>query len=195
MRKPSLIEVNRPNMVGQSFSHRNCCRKWYRNSHRTPTNTTATFGKKFFDQWYRDVPGTNVPLAYPLIVTLTSDGQYEYDSEKSGVLETAPMGGMRRVFAPIDDGTPYETVYGNQGGPHNFNFTGEIHTVFTHLFQQGDTFIDTDVVYGVKAPLVVEFVKRPAGKAPNGETVDVPFYEVKYDFVLERKQAALQAAE
>ena len=36
---------------------------------------------------------------------------------------------------------------------------------------------------------------RPAGKAPNGEMVDVPFYEVKYDFVLEQKQVALAAAE
>jgi hydroxyquinol 1,2-dioxygenase len=69
------------------------------------------------------------------------------------------------------------------------------HGLITHLFQRGDEFIDNDVVYGVKAPLVVEFVKRPPGKAPNGETVDVPFYEVKYDFVLEQKQVALAAAE
>ena len=57
----------------------------------------------------------------------------------------------------------------------------------THLFQQGDEYIDNDVVYGVKAPLVVEFVKKPPGKASNGETVDTPFYEVKYDFVLEQR--------
>jgi hydroxyquinol 1,2-dioxygenase len=69
------------------------------------------------------------------------------------------------------------------------------HGVVTHLFQKGDEYIDNDVVYGVKAPLVVEFVKRPPGKAPNGETLDTPFYEVKYDFVLEQKQAALAAAE
>ena len=43
------------------------------------------------------------------------------------------------------------------------------------------------MVYGVKAPLVVEFVKKPPGKASNGETVDTPFYEVKYDFVLEQR--------
>jgi hydroxyquinol 1,2-dioxygenase len=69
------------------------------------------------------------------------------------------------------------------------------HGVVTHLFQAGDKYIENDVVYGVKAPLVVEFVKRPAGKAPNGETIDTPFYEVKYDFVLEQQQAALAAAE
>jgi hydroxyquinol 1,2-dioxygenase len=69
------------------------------------------------------------------------------------------------------------------------------HGVVTHLFQKGDEYIDNDVVYGVKVPLVVEFVKRPPGKAPNGESIGTPFYEVKYDFVLEQKQAALAAAE
>jgi hydroxyquinol 1,2-dioxygenase len=69
------------------------------------------------------------------------------------------------------------------------------HYLVTHLFQKGDKYINNDVVYGVKDALIVEFVKKPAGKAPNGETVNEPFYEVKYDFVLEQKQAALAAAE
>jgi hydroxyquinol 1,2-dioxygenase len=69
------------------------------------------------------------------------------------------------------------------------------HGCVTHLFQRGDYFIETDVVYGVKEPLIVEFVQKPAGKAPNGEALTTPFYEVKYDFVLERKAAALAAAE
>ena len=33
----------------------------------------------------------------------------------------------------------------------------------THLFQRGDEFIETDVVYGVKEPLIVDFKKKPAG--------------------------------
>jgi hypothetical protein len=37
-------------------------------------------------------------------------------------------------------------------------------------------------------------VKRPPGKAPNGETMNEPFYEVKYDFILEEAQAAALAA-
>jgi hydroxyquinol 1,2-dioxygenase len=45
----------------------------------------------------------------------------------------------------------------------------------THLFQKGDAYIDNDVVYGVKDALIVEFVKKPPGKVPNGETVDTRF--------------------
>jgi hydroxyquinol 1,2-dioxygenase len=58
-------------------------------------------------------------------------------------------------------------------------------SVITHLFQRGGEYIDTDVVFGVKEPLIVDFVKRDRGKAPTGETMPGPFYEVKYDFVLQ----------
>ena len=67
------------------------------------------------------------------------------------------------------------------------------HHVVTHLFQKGDEYIETDVVYGVKEPLIVEFTKKSGGKTPTGETVDGPFYEVRYDFILQSKAKA-QAA-
>jgi hypothetical protein len=69
------------------------------------------------------------------------------------------------------------------------------HGLVTHLFQKGDEYIEQDVVYGVKEPLIVDFVKRPPGKAPNGEMMNQPFYEVRYDFVLKPRAAALAAAE
>lgn len=65
--------------------------------------------------------------------------------------------------------------------------------IVTHLFQRGDEYIDTDVVYGVKEPLIVDFVKKPPGKAPTGETINTPFYEVTYDFVLPKLAQAVAA--
>src|SRR6476659_7849845 len=41
------------------------------------------------------------------------------------------------------------------------------HRGLTHLIHKGDAFTDTDVVYGVKEPLIVEFTKKSSGKAPN----------------------------
>ena len=65
----------------------------------------------------------------------------------------------------------------------------------THLFQKGDQYINTDVVFGVKDALIVDFVQKPAGsKAPNGELMNEPFYEVKYDFKLAKAAAAQKAA-
>lgn len=68
------------------------------------------------------------------------------------------------------------------------------HEVVTHLFQRGDQYIDTDVVFGVKEPLIVDFVEHQPGLAPNGEKLDTPFYTVHYDFVLKREAEAAQAA-
>jgi hydroxyquinol 1,2-dioxygenase len=61
--------------------------------------------------------------------------------------------------------------------------------VVTHLFQQGDQYLDSDAVFAVKEPLIVDFEQQPAGKAPNGETIDGPYYVVHYDFVLQQEES------
>jgi hypothetical protein len=45
----------------------------------------------------------------------------------------------------------------------------------------------------VKEPLIVDFVKQPAGKAPTGETINEPFYVINYDFVLQKLAKAAAA--
>jgi hydroxyquinol 1,2-dioxygenase len=68
------------------------------------------------------------------------------------------------------------------------------HSLVTHIFEAGDRYIDIDVVYAVKEPLIVEFQKRPAGsKAPNGEIMNGPFAVVHYDFVLQKLAQAVAA--
>src|SRR5258706_359436 len=86
--------------------------------YQAPQNALPTFGAEFFDQWYRDVPGSNYTVVYPLPMSLGSDGLYEYDSQKSGKPDTY-QGVNRRVFFPLDDGDPYATPFGNQGQEHN----------------------------------------------------------------------------
>jgi fibro-slime domain-containing protein len=95
------------------------------------TYPLPTFGKAYFDQWYHDAPGTNISVTYPLTLTPTADGQKEYDSRKSGTVDTS-NGAAHQIFMPIDDGTPYATAFGNQGSPHNYAFTGELHALFTY---------------------------------------------------------------
>lgn len=97
--------------------------------YRAPDNALPTYGAEYFDQWYRDVPGSNVLVPFPLPISIDDQGYYEYDSQKSGV-EDSYQGMARRVFFPLDDGGPYATVLGNQGAGHNFGFTGELHASF-----------------------------------------------------------------
>jgi hydroxyquinol 1,2-dioxygenase len=125
-----------------------------------------------------------------------------------GLYHTRPDGSyVVRTVAPIAYTIPMDGTIGelmrhtdiSHMRPAHIHFcvtAPGYHRLVTHLFQRGDEFIDTDVVYGVKEPLIVEFRKRPAGsKAPNGETVDTDFYVVNYDFVLDRAVETAIAAE
>jgi hydroxyquinol 1,2-dioxygenase len=58
--------------------------------------------------------------------------------------------------------------------------------LITHLFKKDAKYINSDVVFGVKDKLIVEFEKRPAGKTPTGENSAEPFLVVNYDFVLSK---------
>jgi hydroxyquinol 1,2-dioxygenase len=60
--------------------------------------------------------------------------------------------------------------------------------LITHLFKKGAKYIDSDVVFGVKDKLIVEFEKHPAGKTPTGEVSSEPFLVVNYDFVLAKSK-------
>jgi hydroxyquinol 1,2-dioxygenase len=57
--------------------------------------------------------------------------------------------------------------------------------LITHLFEAGADYLDSDVVFGVKEQLVVQYEKREPGPTPNGDPIDVPWYEARYDFVLQ----------
>ena len=141
-----------------------------------------------------------------------TDGEGLYESQRDtsepwmrGIFRSQPDGSyVLRTVAPIAytipmDGTVGELVAKTKIShmrPAHIHFAvsaAGYHTVTTHLFQKGDPFIDTDVVYGVKEPLIVDFTKKSGGKAPNGEMLNEPFYLVHYDFVLQ-KAAKAQAA-
>jgi hydroxyquinol 1,2-dioxygenase len=59
--------------------------------------------------------------------------------------------------------------------------------LITHLFQKGAQYLDSDVVFGAKAELVVAFECREPGPTPDGGTCEVPWLSADYDFVLQPK--------
>ena len=87
----------------------------------------TTNGQEAFDQWYRDTPGINIPI--PLTIQLTPDasGVYSYSNP---------------AFFPIDD-----QGFGNEGNPHNYHFTFELHTTFTYKGGEVFTFTGDDDLF------------------------------------------------
>ena len=59
-------------------------------------------------------------------------------------------------------------------------------TLVTHVFRSGDIYLDSDAVFGVKQSLVVDFEKHAADVLGRRYGIETPYYEARYDFVLER---------
>jgi hydroxyquinol 1,2-dioxygenase len=154
------------------------------------------------------------PVAGAVLDLWQTDGEGLYEDQRDtqgpymrGLYRSQPDGSYAiHTVAPIAYTIPMDGTVGDLMNRTNISHMRPAHIHFaisapgyrgcvTHLFQKGDEFIETDVVYGVKEPLIVEFVKKPAGKAPTGETVATPFYEVRFDFVLQKAAQALAAAE
>ena len=166
----------------------------------------------FVSGFVRDLDGR--PIEGAVLDVWQTDGEGLYEDQRDtqgpymrGLYRSQGDGSYAvRTVAPIAYTIPMDGTVGEVMNRTNISHMRPAHIHFaisapgyrgcvTHLFQNGDEFIETDVVYGVKAPLIVEFVKKPPGKTPTGETVSTPFYEVRYDFVLEKAAQALAAAE
>jgi hydroxyquinol 1,2-dioxygenase len=56
----------------------------------------------------------------------------------------------------------------------------------THIFVNGDKYLESDAVFGVKASLVHDFPLQPAGRAPDGRVMQEPFRHLTWNFKLPR---------
>jgi hydroxyquinol 1,2-dioxygenase len=159
----------------------------------------------------RDLNGKTVGGA--LVDVWQTDGEGLYEAQRGtdqaylrAAYRTRPDGSyLVRTVAPIAYSIPMDGPVGelvqrtniSNMRPAHIHFCIEApgyHRVVTHLFQGGDKYIENDVVYGVKEPLITEFIEKPAGsKAPSGETIATPFYEITYDFVLQQQAKAAAA--
>lgn len=86
--------------------------------------TPHTTGPSQFAQWYRDTAGINMTFSVPLPLVEVTPGHFAYDSA---------------AFFPLDG-----MGYGNEGQPHNFHFTTEIHTTFRYSGGESFTFNGDD---------------------------------------------------
>ncbi|HKA45854.1 MAG TPA: intradiol ring-cleavage dioxygenase [Burkholderiales bacterium] len=72
-------------------------------------------------------------------------------------------------------------------------------TVVTHLFVEGDPYLESDAVFGVKNSLVVDFRRNNSEEAARKVGLKAPFCEASYEFVLKpaggKRQQVTSAAD
>jgi len=54
--------------------------------------------------------------------------------------------------------------------------------LITHVFMEGDKYLDSDVVFGVKDELVAKIEKRTDPRMPDGKPADAPWHLMTYEF-------------
>jgi hydroxyquinol 1,2-dioxygenase len=146
------------------------------------------------------------PIAGALLDIWSGDGEGTYDMQMPedvgmkarGRIRTDAEGrysfrSIKPEYYPVPTDGPVGRML-NKMGRHPMR-PGHIHMIVsapghhpitTHLFAAGSQYIDSDAVFGVKESLVTAFAKHPAGKAPDGTNIDVPYYTVNYDFRLRK---------
>ena len=68
-------------------------------------------------------------------------------------------------------------------------------TLITHLFVEGDQYLDSDAVFGVKRSLIRTYTREAAGAAPDGRKMTTPWWRLRNDFRLKRAEPpAIQGA-
>jgi hydroxyquinol 1,2-dioxygenase len=138
----------------------------------------------------RGLDGEPVPGAEIHVWQADAEGKYdvqrEGDAHKArGVLHANGKGEyhFRSILAeayPIPDDGPVgdmlKATKRHPWRPAHLHFMIQApgyETLITHVFRNGDAYLDSDAVFGVRQSLIADWVKQPDGK-----------YLVEYDFVL-----------
>jgi protocatechuate 3,4-dioxygenase beta subunit len=138
------------------------------------------------DVWQSDAEGS-YDLQMPDISGTALRGVFHTDAEGKYIFRT-----IKPSSYPIPNDGPVGQMLAAMGRhpyrPAHIHFiisAEGYNPVTTELFVEGDPYLDSDAVFGVRESLVVPFVRNDSKQDAAKLGVPVPFYLVEYDFVLE----------
>jgi hydroxyquinol 1,2-dioxygenase len=150
--------------------------------------TGAPVGGGVLDVWQADAEGA-YEAQIPDVDEARLRAKYTTREDGSYCLRTiAPLGYTIPMDGPVGDLIGRTEI--SHFRPAHIHFLINVpgyEPLITHLFQEGAPYLDSDVVFGTKQELVVRFDQRDPGPTPDGGTIDVPWLEARYDFVLQRQ--------
>ncbi|HTR05277.1 MAG TPA: intradiol ring-cleavage dioxygenase [Paraburkholderia sp.] len=152
--------------------------------------------------------GEPVPNAHIEVWQADSNGFYDiqYDGAESkarGSLRSLEDGSFhfRSITAesypiPYDGpvGRMLEALGRHPWRPAHLHFMIEApgyERLITHVFREGDRYLDSDAVFGVRSSLIADWEQHERGTAPDGTRIDTPFSTLDFTFVLNRAATAV----
>jgi len=173
-----------------------------------PQGANLAVGVKGEPTYYsgRVLDDAGKPIAGAVLDIWSGDGEGTYDMQMEGDVGMKARGRIRTdaegryrfrsikpEYYPVPTDGPVGRMLDKMGRHpmrpghiHMIVSAPGHHAITTHLFAAGSPYIDSDAVFGVKESLVTAFQKHPAGAAPDGTAIEVPYYTVNYDFRLRR---------
>jgi hydroxyquinol 1,2-dioxygenase len=168
----------------------------------SPQNVTGE--KMFVQSRVTDLNGK--PLAGVAVDVWHADDHGFYDSQKPSFATEGPSSRARfvtdsdggfffRTILPCSypiptDGPVGEMIVATKRHPmrpahvHFLVVAEGYEPLITHVFIDGDKYLDSDVVFGVKDELVAKVEKRTDPTTPDGKAVPSPWHLLRYDFRL-----------
>jgi protocatechuate 3,4-dioxygenase beta subunit len=137
------------------------------------------------DVWQSDAGGF-YDVQMPDLDGTALRGVFHTDAEGHFIFRT-----IKPSFYPIpEDGPVGQLLVATARHPYrpahiHFIVSADAYqSVTTELFVDGDPYLDSDAVFGVRESLVVPFVRHDSPEEAAQLSVSSPFYTVDYDFVL-----------
>jgi protocatechuate 3,4-dioxygenase beta subunit len=172
----------------------------------TPHGTDISAGlpgeRMFVQSRVTDLQGK--PLAGVPVDVWHADGDGYYDSQRPDYEMTGPSSRARfitdadgkfffRTILPCSypiptDGPVGEMILQTRRHPmrpahvHFLVNAKGYEPLITHVFMDGDKYLDSDVVFGVKDDLVSKIEKRTEATTPDGRPAQSPWHLMTYDF-------------
>lgn len=108
------------------------------------------------------------------------DGRYSFWSVTPSPYPIPTDGPVGQLLERLDR-HPYRPAH------VHFMLHAENHQkLVTQIFAEGDPYIDSDAVFGVKDSLVKSYALNEPGTAPDGKVLDRPWRHLVYDFGMRR---------
>jgi hydroxyquinol 1,2-dioxygenase len=134
----------------------------------------STDGDGWYDVQLKDSPGMRARGK----IKTDADGRYAFWTIKPVSYPIPTDGPVGKMLLKMGR-HPYRPAH-----THMIVSAPGYETVTTHVFVEGDPYLESDAVFGVKNSLVAEFKQQQPGTAPDGKRMDRSYYTVRYDFGL-----------